>query len=1259
MRNFAVAFAVLAMTSVASARDFAHVQTDKPQYRLGETIWYRIHQRTPIKGATVSLCRPDGTVAAKKTDADGSFPLTDDMPGGEWRLKVEASGELLHEIQVSVYDLVPRVLDLGLVVLGDLNEAGETVTATVSVRDLKGSPVEGARLAFRAAFGPLVVAGPASATDAEGRALIRFAIPADAQRTGTLSVGVDAGNKRTAAISRPVPLSSGISRIDAIPEGGAILPGYHQRFGLIARDLDGQPALCEGQVLDDKGAGVALFRTDRRGLASVDFKYEKDRTYRIELDRPSHVKTAFPMPGPTAHGYALRIEQQKELLCATVRGKKGEADLWIIRANKKPERRDIFIPADGGAASVQLRNGNEPIDVTRVVLAVKNKAILAAPVAGDVPRPVVVTITPRGTRALPGDTVTLDVTTRDASGHGYSCDLTLSAVNEGVTRTAPATDLPLRAYLARMTDLPCNDVAGLADGELDDYLLVHGALSFPEEGAAIPAKGDTLPEPARVRLPAVAARPAPAAPGGGKSVSKGTALDKLIERAPWTRVDVTRDTKEESFGSALVEETALPDVAPKGKLPQDVVSLRNDCRDTLLWRAKLTTDREGRATATFRISHEIAPLLVTAQGYELGGQAVGGAGRVQPSPSFSVKVPFPAHMSVGDTIESFLTVDVKDGEELPFHVRVVAPPCLRALDRMEIDFDPRLSARDQKFRFEVIAEAKEARLQVVSTRGAFRQVTTRVFTAGHRDIELATGTSACEKTGQTVAVKIPDDAVPGSVTVQARVATTAMPTSIASTAEEPLEKMLREPHGCFEQTTSSNYPNLVILETLRTRGSDPKTLERATVFARQGFERILQFQDGAGGFSLWDNKHDPQPHYTALAVLQLSQYARLFQGKGSFQMRKALAWLERRGSAVDPTMGLYVGFAAAEAGHVWPGLAPLLDRKPASSYEHALLANIAATWTGTWPAKTPQGKVLAGSLAALEHAQDGKTGAIASEGKGVMHSHGDGFTVETTALAALAFARTGKAAPAFATMHYLHGARTPWGGWGGTQATALAIRALAGWTPTTTPKPEAPVLIAFTANGRTFSAPVGERGRPLRVEKPLDAKPGSTVTLGLDFKTEDALSYGIGCRYRVSKPVSSKNAAYAIETSVPNQIVSGSDDAWIRVSLRKLAKVEGQVVAKIALPGGCEPTGDIEKAAGCASHEVADGYLVLYWETQPESQTFTIGLTGAAPGSYLTGPSVIYPYYQAGREAYAPGVETRVIGAYSLQGGGALLRGGK
>jgi uncharacterized protein YfaS (alpha-2-macroglobulin family) len=41
-----------------------------------------------------------------------------------------------------------------------------------------------------------------------------------------------------------------------------------------------------------------------------------------------------------------------------------------------------------------------------------------------------------------------------------------------------------------------------------------------------------------------------------------------------------------------------------------------------------------------------------------------------------------------------------------------------------------------------------------------------------------------------------------------------------------IESMLREPHGCFEQTSSSTYPNIYILKYLKEHGKSNPEIEK-------------------------------------------------------------------------------------------------------------------------------------------------------------------------------------------------------------------------------------------------------------------------------------------------------------------------------------------------------------------------------------------------------------------------------------------------
>src|SRR5262249_59593450 len=58
-------------------------------------------------------------------------------------------------------------------------------------------------------------------------------------------------------------------------------------------------------------------------------------------------------------------------------------------------------------------------------------------------------------------------------------------------------------------------------------------------------------------------------------------------------------------------------------------------------------------------------------------------------------------------------------------------------------------------------------------------------------------------------ITLPKDLVPGSFRVRLEV----YPTSMADLVKG-LDGLLREPYGCFEQTSTNNYPNTLILDYL-------------------------------------------------------------------------------------------------------------------------------------------------------------------------------------------------------------------------------------------------------------------------------------------------------------------------------------------------------------------------------------------------------------------------------------------------------------
>jgi uncharacterized protein YfaS (alpha-2-macroglobulin family) len=67
---------------------------------------------------------------------------------------------------------------------------------------------------------------------------------------------------------------------------------------------------------------------------------------------------------------------------------------------------------------------------------------------------------------------------------------------------------------------------------------------------------------------------------------------------------------------------------------------------------------------------------------------------------------------------------------------------------------------------------------------------------------------------------------------------------------EGMDTLLRMPGGCFEQTSSSTYPNVLALDYMkRTKKLTPEVHAKAEGYIANGYQRLLTFEVPGGGFS--------------------------------------------------------------------------------------------------------------------------------------------------------------------------------------------------------------------------------------------------------------------------------------------------------------------------------------------------------------------------------------------------------------------------
>ena len=315
-------------------------------------------------------------------------------------------------------------------------------------------------------------------------------------------------------------------------------------------------------------------------------------------------------------------------------------------------------------------------------------------------------------------------------------------------------------------------------------------------------------------------------------------------------------------------------------------------------------------------------------------------------------------------------------------------------------------------------------------------------------------------------VNIPADAIPGTQSLVVKIYP-----GILSQVVEGLDSILRMPYGCFEQTSSTTYPNVLVMDYLKTTNqASPETQFKAEEYINLGYQRLTTFEvGGSGGFSLFG---DPPPDrmLTAYGLQEFSDMSRVHNVDPAL-VQRAAEWLFTQ-QAADGSWENDRGLVHEDT---WSKLEN--DRLPVTAYivwslVDAGFGDDPRTQKGLEYVREHQGQakdpyvvaLVANALVADDVRGGGQLSALTEEvlkqlaemavqkGNGVvwpsgvatfMGSEGETGSIETTALAALAFLRADRYPElANGALTALVQQKDSFGTWHSTQATVLALKAL-------------------------------------------------------------------------------------------------------------------------------------------------------------------------------------------------------------------------
>jgi type II secretory pathway pseudopilin PulG len=513
-------------------------------------------------------------------------------------------------------------------------------------------------------------------------------------------------------------------------------------------------------------------------------------------------------------------------------------------------------------------------------------------------------------------------------------------------------------------------------------------------------------------------------------------------------INLLNDLKQIDMANLMAKEDGAA-AEPGGAAPPRV---RRDFPETLLWRPELITDDQGKATLEIPLADSITTWRASIDGINAAGKMGSVEMPITVFQDFFVDLDLPVSMSLGDQISVPVTCynylkepqDVRftlaadnwfesSAQNLSLHlgpsdVKSVSVP-LKVL-RVG-NHTLRVTAQGSK-----TADAIERQIRVVPTGDRFDYTKNGVLKNVFSDT-----------------LTIPSGTIPESQSLWLK-----FYPSRFSEVVEGLESVFQAPYGCFEQTSSTTYPNVLVLDYMKRMGKLTPEIEiKARKYINAGYQRLLTFEVPGGGFE-WFGNIPANICLTAYGILEFTDMARVHPVEEAVTER-ARRWLfgqQNSNGSWDEihrgwtwggrgSMTAFVAWALAEAGDQSPNLDRALSylsahpQELSNSYAKALAANafLARDRNDTF------GRQLANELKDAAIADDKEAIHWCSAGHSVTYSHGSGMDTECTALCVSALMKAGTCPQSVKqALTWISTHKFADGTHGSTQATILAMRAL-------------------------------------------------------------------------------------------------------------------------------------------------------------------------------------------------------------------------
>lgn len=666
---------------------------------------------------------------------------------------------------------------------------------------------------------------------------------------------------------------------------------------------------------------------------------------------------------------------------------------------------------------------------------------------------------------------------------------------------------------------------------------------------------------------------------------------------------------------------------------------------TVFWTPNVQTDQDGEAVITFNNSNEISNYRISVEGISQGGKLGRAERTLHTLLPLSVDTKIPPFMCFGDTVSIPLIIRNNTQQTIAGSCRLELPESFELLgdapDWISIKPDStytewisfRLGDQEGRFEVKVSFDGKDHAHQ--------QTVEVEVLPMGFPVYLSLAGYDQAKQFDLEIT-----DPVPGSLK-----ATFSAYTNTLAELLDGLSSIIREPHGCFEQTSSYTYPNILALHLMRESGrTDPDVEKQALRFIKQGYKKLIGFETKAGGFE-WFGSTPPHEGLTAYGLMEFYDMQQVYNGVDQQMVDRTVRWLlsrkngngsfKRNEKSVDSfgrsnqkVSDAYITYALTEIGKgalVIPEFEKAYAEaiKSQDAYRVALMANAALNMGKPQLAK----KLTEPLVLSIRQDPDQDLNAEHS----MVRSYGESLQVEIRALLLMALLRQDEAQDTdiLTLVQYLASNRR-WGGFGATQATILSLKALSLYAVKYRGGQGDGQVELFVNQASIGKKSIRENSiKAVTIERLENFLSVGKQSVAVQLNgTEKPIPYALDVRWMRATPDPAPDCKLAIRTQLNTTRLKLGETTRMEIELTNKTQ-EGlpMSMAIVGIPAGLSAQAwqlkELQEKKVFDFYEIRDNYLFLYYRQMvPEAvRSVKIDLKSESPGSFQAPASSAYLYY--------------------------------